>query len=478
LNSINKKTKKNGSKNVKKTNEGKEKKKKSQSIPIKNSPKKHISRLPKNKKSLIPSPLYFIMAIALAGGAYYLWTNGYLANYIEGAPHPRPASYDYLPDVTTALSEGRIRRAIIQAKDALDSSDETLSVKKQAAIQLALATYLSGVANPKAKCLEITDKLKTDGMEIDAPELAVLSYLAKPTHTSTRMRQYLKNKGPIILAGEIAVFLRNTMEKKSPDTIAEVRDAYKKYNLALANAPQDAWERCFAQRIKMWYDWIFMRRGNSSSLEKLIETTNLSSGKSSTKTPPPAVFVTSDLSGLLKNLTASSLRASKPFASKRPRPADFAFSERALDSYLMPLPEKIRRQERKRASNITPLKRHLCAMMFHFPYEGGEIKLRNGTILNGKVMANPKYLSIRLNSGSRKRINWNELAPSQFGEMIAFYAKLRVKMGKKKDGAQDYMRAAIFSDWYENYDDAVKYAKSAVAADASITNQLTNLLTK
>lgn len=475
LNSINKKPSRTGAKTAKRSITLGEKKKRTQSIQLKNSPKKRISRLPKKKQSIVSYVFHFLIALALVGGGYYLWANGYLANYIEGAPQPRPASYDYLPDATSALAKGKIRRAMIQSRDTLDSSDETLAVKKQAAIQLALATYLSGTSNAKTKCAEIADKLKTDGMEIDAPELAILSYLSKPTHTSSRMRRYLKNQGPITLAGEIAVFLRNTKEPKTPETIAEVRDAYKRYNVAIDNFPKDAWERCFKDRIKMWYDWLFMRKGNSSSLEKLIGAANLSSGKPEQTAPAQAVFVTS---GSLSGLTSNSLRATRPFASKRPRPKNFDFSERALKNYLSTLPAKTRRQEEKRASNVTPLKRHLCAMMFHMPYEGAGVKLRNGRLLKGKVMANPKYLSIRLNSGGRKRVNWNELAPSQFAEMLAYYAKTRIAMDKRKDGAEDYIRAALFSDWYGNYDDAVKYAKLAVAADAAVKTKVTNLLTR
>ena len=475
LNSINKTPSRSRSKSAKKANPLGEKKKKPQSIPIKSSSKSPSIRRPAKKKSMIPYIVHFILALVIVGGGYYLWTNGYLADYIEGAPRPRPESYDYLPDATDSLSKGRIRRTLIQSKDTLDSLDETLEVKKQAAIQLALATYLSAASNSQSACKEIAEKLKTDGMEIDAPELAILSYLAKPAHTSKRMRRYLKNKGPINLAGDIAVFLRNISAPKTPETIEEVRDSYKRYNVALANMPKDAWERCFQNRVKLWYDWIFMRRGNASSLEKLIAGTNLSSGKTERSGPAAAIFVSS---GALRHLTSGALRASRPFASKRPQPKTFDFSEKAIANYLSSLPPRTSKQEKKRADQVTPMKRHLCAMMFHMPYEGQGIKLRNGKLLRGKVMANPKYLSIRLNSGGRQRVNWDDMAPSQFAEMIAYYAKTRIGMNKKNDGANDYMRAALFSDWYGNYDDAVKYAKLAVEADSSITNKVTNLLMK
>ena len=114
-------------------------------------------------------------------------------------------------------------------------------------------------------------------------------------------------------------------------------------------------------------------------------------------------------------------------------------------------------------------------MMFHMPYEGKGIKLRNGKLLRGKVMANPKYLSIRLNSGGRKRVNWNELTPSQFAEMLAYYAETRIGMDKKRDGAEDYMRAALFSDWYGNYDDAEAKVLEPIVVFVDENNRARNL---
>ncbi|NOY75785.1 MAG: hypothetical protein GXP32_08345 [Kiritimatiellaeota bacterium] len=426
--------------------------------------------------SFIVQILFFL---AFAAGGYYLWAEGYLADYIPGAPPPRPLSYDYLPDVTSALSEGKIKRAMIQASDALNSLDGALETKKQAALQLAFASYLSRAGNPGARCREIAETLNSEGLEIDAPELAVLFYLSKPAYTAKRLRSALKNKGSVVLAGEIAIFLKNVYTPNAPNRVSEVREAYKRYNVGLAVFPDDAWVKCFNERVRIWYDWLFMRKGDISSLEKLIASTNLSSSNLTksgvgTSTKRGAVFIPR----ALRDLTPQSLRASRSFASKRPRPASFDFSPKILDAYFSSLPSRIAVRERKRAEQVTALKRYLCAMMFHMPYTGKTIKLRDGTILRGKVMANPKYLSIKLSSDERKRVNWNNLAPSQFAKMLAFFAKTRTDMGKMKDGAQGYMRTALFCDWYARYDDAVKYAKMAIETDSSVTKEITDLITK
>jgi hypothetical protein len=286
------------------------------------------------------------------------------------------------------------------------------------------------------------------------------------------MRRILHGKGHVVLAGEIAVFLKNV----SNGNAAEVRDAYKRYNVELASFPKDAWETCFQERMKKWYDWIFMRKGNPSALEKLIASTDLSSSNLSksaggVSTKPSAVFVPR----ALLELTPNTLRSSRGFAAGRPRPATFDFSPKSLNDYFSSLPAGTAAKEKKRSEQIAPLKRHLCAMMFHMPYTGQNIKLRNGKVLRGKVMANPKYLSIRRNSG-HERVYWKDLAPSQFAQMLAFFAQTRIDMDKKREGARGYMRAALFCDWYGLYDEAVKYAKLAAKTDPSLTKEITNLL--
>ena len=477
LNSIKKKNAKKTDKPSGKVISGNPKKRTNKTLSRKTSGQGSVGRNLTKKKNSWPSLIIqTILFVTVLGVGYHLWSNGYLAEYIPGAPKPRPASYDYLPDVTKSLSEGRTRRAIIESQDILGSIDETLEVKKQAALQLALAIHLTAEPNPESKCRAIAEKLKNDGLEIDAPELALLSYLSKPSYSSDRLRRGLKTAGPLILAAEIAVMLKN-LKLRNQDAASEVRDAYKRYNTNLRSFPDESWEKCFKTRVKSWYNWIFTRRGDKSTLEKLIASSDLSTYSHSKRSSESAVKkIAEHTQQSVKELTPRIIRAANGFAAKRPRPASFDFSERQLAAYFSSLPKNLVTKERRRSEQITPLKQHLCAMMFHMPYSGREIQLRNGKTLRGKVMANNKYLSVRLKGGGRKRIKWSELAPAQLARMLAYFAKTRVEMGKKKEGAEDYLRAALFSDWYGNYDDAAKYAKAALQADASITNKVANLL--
>ena len=366
--------------------------------------------------------------------------------------------------------------------------------KKQAALQLAIATYLENVENAKNRCSLISERLKSSGVEMDDPCMIILRYFSAGKIAPDNLREQLSEDEHLKSVGEIAIFVKELYDKGEDATI---RESYRNYSSNIDRLNDDFWgKQSFVDRIHVWHDWIFL--GNSTSeLEPLINasaknkaTNELKKSRGIVKRRATKVTVRKNLKSQtkikldpnlsLKDLSANWLENNRSFASVRPRPKDLTFTNSAIQSYLNRLPKKYQSIEAERVNQISPLKGHLCSMMLHMSYGKTTIKRRRGRSVTGTIMANKKYLSVRNNKSKRVRVMWQDVHFDQFVTFLNHYVGLRgnsdagttvSKSKQRREAAWGYLRIAILCDWYGKYKDAVKYTLRAVAKDPGIKDE-------
>ncbi|HBC87851.1 MAG TPA: hypothetical protein DCZ94_12925 [Lentisphaeria bacterium] len=176
----------------------------------------------------------------------------------------------------------------------------------------------------------------------------------------------------------------------------------------------------------------------------------------------------------LSELKGDWIKERREFAAKRPRPENYIFTQAAFNSYVATIPEDKRELEEKRFKQLGGIKDYMCRLMERNTYPK-PVSLKGGSRSSG-IMVNPNYIAAK--SGSRyKRLGWDSLPVNEAANILAHFAAMRLKItnvpGVSKDelkrmAAEDYLRIGMLCDWYEEYDDAVKYAKKAVEADPKI----------
>lgn len=189
--------------------------------------------------------------------------------------------------------------------------------------------------------------------------------------------------------------------------------------------------------------------------------------------PPLAVMTTTG--------TADTSRFPPELAKGRPRPADLNFFrvKDALTAYVGRIPAELKPGEKKRIEILSTVRAYLIKLMKFIPYDGTKtgVRLDNGKVVKGTVMGNDTELAVRPKRGKAKIVRWEELPPSQYAAMLAYYgqyrldhesAELRGAAGLKqrqKEAAWDWFRAALLSDWYGNADEARRLARQALQLD-------------
>ena len=455
----------------------------------------HSGRRIIRKSNVSSSILRLVIVLALIGSGLFLWSNGYFDQFIGGSSAMGNSALDYLPDVTQRLASGNSSTASMLAERALDSAGLEIEGKKQAALQLAIATYLNKDSQAAGKCSIIADRLISSGVERDDPSMALLRYLSAGQINPSNLRNQLTGEKKLKLVSEIAVFIKEAYNKGNDLTI---RTAYRNFSANSSGISDKYWgNKSFRSRIDIWHNWIFLGEGDVATMEPLIAgmrksgtaASSASVNRSSTparristrRTSTPAARTRKhDPSLSLSALTPEWLAQHRKFAKSRPKPKDYTFSDSSIQAYLSKLPKKYVPAETDRANQITPVKAHLCGMMLHMHYGKTSIKRRRGRPISGTIMANQKYLSVKLRSGTRKRIMWNEIHFDQFVKFLAHYAKLRgeadagatvSKSKQKREAAWGYLRIAILCDWYGKYKDAIRYTRKAVSVDRGIENE-------
>jgi hypothetical protein len=194
-----------------------------------------------------------------------------------------------------------------------------------------------------------------------------------------------------------------------------------------------------------------------------------------------AAAVTDDFKKLaLNDLSASWLKAHRDFAAGRPRPADYNFSQDAFTVYLGTVPDEKRLQEEKRFKEVSGIKDYLVRLMERNPYDK-PLKMKNGRVVSGDMMVNPKFISVKVKSNDRERFTWDLIPPDQIANILEHFANLRLSASggatvsreqQKLESAEDLLRIGIFCDWYGDYASAVKYAKKAAETDPKIADNV------
>ena len=441
--------------------------------------------------------LRLVAVLALLALAYYCYKEGFFDQLLSKDSSVKALEPDHFPDITRNLAIGRASTASLLAERALDSVGISTEARKQAALQMAIAVFLNNDQDARGKASLVAESLKSSGVEQHDPVLAVLRYMAAGPINPSNLRAQVANDSRLAVVTETAIFVKEAYIK-GDDTVK--RDAYRSFDSVSRAAGDQFWGvKAFRERIKAWHEWLYMGTGDAATLEPLMlelrsaPTTTTAKKPDSPdevdvepQTPVSIAASTSrkvDPSLQMSMLTAEWLRENRaPFASGRPRPADYTFQDKHVESYLARLPSQYTQSETERVNQVTPLKSHLIATMLHMPYGDTTIKRKTGTSVSGSFMANRNFISVRVRgSDSRVRVQWDEIPAEQFATFLAHYARVRSQASpsggasvakQRREAAWEYLRLALFCDWYGRYEDAVRYARQAVLVDNGIQNEV------
>ena len=214
--------------------------------------------------------------------------------------------------------------------------------------------------------------------------------------------------------------------------------------------------------------------------------TDENQGGNETFQPSPTTFTPTSTDN--ENAVAETDANSKPAPSlnDRPRPADLDFHAVAeeLRAYVNKQPEELQEIEKDRIRKLSSIRSYLQSVMHYIPFESedGYIELASGRRIRGSIpFCNDRGLTIRLDRRQAKlrTVEWKDVDIKQYQELLEFYAKkrltasggpngLEIKITPRKDAANDYLLAALLSEWYGRPDDAAGYAKQAVHYDPEL----------
>lgn len=453
---------------------------------------KHDSTFSQSKIS-VPSfsrvAVFLIIICAVA--VFYLWKEGFFEKkMIDTASE---SANDYLPEVTSMLRSGDSRSAARLAETTLNDGSLNIEARKQAAIQLAMATYLNNNSQAGNVCGVIVQQLTAAGVEDTEPAIIIARYLSIMDITPDNLFNFIGTERNAKLLASTAVYLRNLYNNASEN---EQLNSFSNLSAMTFSMSGQIWMNAWKDRIALWSDWMNSGQGSADTLEPLIAANKYVGGeRAQTQAQAPLnITITPrnserkirsewnigvELDSIkLEQLTADWLKKNRKFAEQRPRPPDYTFVSDEMENYLSKVSEDKRVAEEKRLQQVSGVKQYICSCMMRIPYESSSIKLTNGRSYKGSIMANTKYLSIRVGK-ENKRINWSELSFDALTDIMERYAKTRLdafggvnvnNSDKKFEAAWDYLRIGIISDWYGNYDKAVEYTKKAVSVDSRITN--------
>ncbi len=177
------------------------------------------------------------------------------------------------------------------------------------------------------------------------------------------------------------------------------------------------------------------------------------------------------------DLTDIWLKERHRFASGRPRPENYDFTQDAFNSYATSIPQDKRIAEEKRFKQVSGIKDYIVRLMERNAYDK-PIKLKNGSLVSGAIMVNSRYISVK---GKSERLGWNSIPVDQVASMLDYFAEFRLKAGggvnvskpqQKLEAAEDYLRIGVLCDWYGDYESAVKFAQKAVATDPKVEDSV------
>ncbi len=485
---------------------------------VKKSAEKHVDKLEKssklkhireafNKKSL-NSPekttppekaksypltviIHLSISILMFGGAYLIWKSGCLASIIgRHGSFAKIMPDDLIPEATALFRIGNSEKAGEIANTALENSESDLGEIRQAAIQTAISLYLQKLPDAKNRCLSISEKISSYGVDEDEPTMIIMRFMSNGEGYENKLKESFLDDDYYRALASYCLYIKAIFDKE--DDLKVV--SYSRRCLATGEKIQsDFWGNAWFNRIDLWKEWIEFGKGDPASLEALIvkskydpNSVKISQPKLP-ENPPPAtkipqtnneIAIDIKLSDekILADINLSTLTAKwleedrKTFANKRPRPSNYDFNVEETDKYIAGLDKARRENENIRFRQVSGMKNYLCHLLGRGIYDKG-IKTSDGKNLSGQMTANPNYISIK--SGKQFiRLNWEQIPASEMANVISHFAKLRLQISgaagtssdsREKEAAEDYLRIALLCDWYGEYDEAIKYAKKCLS---------------
>ncbi len=475
----------------------KSEKKKSQKIPQPKSLSKTSAPSPapfEHKKSSAGT-VFFILAICviIGGVLFFMKQNGLLPVFSESAASYSGPLTDQIPHVTEMFRNGSCKSALTGAGNVLSDTSMSAETRAQAAVQFAFATYLCNDPGAKNICSVTADQMRAAGIRDSNPLFSIVNFLASSAIPSESLDARLGDNPQLKQLGAMAVYLRAIHDKAGEMAVLK---AFK--NLSSLTNINDStfWGNAWKSRLRAWQDWINYGSGSQDGLEPLILANKYESKvvavpqegtQKITVRPKKQESFESPLDlGKLNEIDVSELsvewlKKNRVFAEKRPRPGDYSFSDKVISDYLSSLTPELAGIERNRLIQVASIKSNLCSWMMRTPYQGTNILLKNGTKLTGAVMANNKFVSVRMKSGEHKRLAWSDLDFKEVVKILKFYTDMRLNAyggpvvdssQQKTESAMDYMRIGMLCDWYGFYPEAVEYSKKALDTDSKVSSEI------
>ncbi len=480
------------------------------------------------RKSFLP--LASIIGVAaIAGLCVYGWQSGklqqafpFLKTLAAGSGQQQEEA-DKVPFATAAFVLGDVAAASEAAEKAFTDISAPAEVRTQAAVQLAIAKYLSKDSGAKDNCAFIAERLEAirtasdPSGELslgDPPAKSIVSFLGNYDNKPSDLSERLSSASPSLrLAGSFAIFLRSTRSKMPKEMVLSAFNDYKK---AAQAAPKQIWGNAWQGRLDLWSDYLagaYLAPGAADvpAVEPLFASLPQQLGikpGSPAEKPKPKVIVFQDGKepeqpqpqageakpgptpqelALLEKFNETGVMAllSKQ-AVQRPRPAGLKFEQQALDRYLASVSEPAKASEAARAAIVSGLRSALERSLLRIPMDFDSFESPSGELGKGALFTNGKDLIYKTDSGRTAYLKWEELGAKHFILLADSYSRLleSVAFDAAKDSALrhevagEILKLAVLAGWCGDYRVASQSAQRALRADPGLGGEAERLLLK
>ena len=474
------------------------------------------------KSGLLIGLVSTILALAIVGGiGFYGWTSGRLQQVFPflslGQATSKDEDTDKVPEATAAFASGDAMAALAAADKAFSNVSAPTDMRMQAAIQLAIANYLSKDAKAKENCAFIAERLEAirtaadpSGELVlgDPPGKAIVNFLANYENTPSDLRERLTLAPPSMrLAGSLAIFLR-AAKSKAPREL--VISSFASYRSDAAEQPKNIWGNAWLGRSEQWSkalegyldapevallepmlaslpQQIGVKPGSKQKAPKVVVFSSATESPASVKTPEQQAL-SSVNQALLDKFAEPAINAFlSRLATMRPRPAGLDFDQQVLEKYLSSVSEDLKQSEAARASLVVATRSSLARTLMRIPFEFESFESGYDDFGKGKLFSNGKDLIYRGESSSRNvRLKWENLTSKQYMDIVDSYAKLleAVAFDAAKDStlrsesAHEILKLAVLAGWYGDCKLASQSAQRALRIDSGLGKEAESLLLK
>ncbi len=219
--------------------------------------------------------------------AYLLWQYGAFDRFLhKGGKMPQ----DLLPGVTVMFKAGDCVQASARSEKVLDDGTIKIAARKQAAIQMAFAKYLSNDPDAEAFCAGIYEKLVAANVSEEDFYLEILRYLGGSSSSTRALDERVeleRNRYFAVLAA-LAVYIRGIYEKTSGVQLMNYSNKY--LSLISSLPPGEFWGAAWAARVPDWKEWTESAKGDPSKLEQTVADYKTEIREIKLEVNPPALM--------------------------------------------------------------------------------------------------------------------------------------------------------------------------------------------